>query len=587
MLRHSRILPKPARYRPSLSVYYAQRETHSMGFSNAYHLKRRASRSVAHNNLTDMSSYGDMRRDLNPETLNQQYLSQTADSFMDARCLLDIDSKPQVFRGTKIICTIGPASRSVEVLKEMITAGMDVARLNFSHGDHDYHRQTIANIRTAIESFRAEPLGFKPVAIALDTKGPEIRTGLIRSDIKGDLSLKRGQSIRLSMNPEHLNQCSTEMIYVDYTNLPLIIQNGNRIYIDDGLICLRATAFGEDWVDCEVENAGLLGSKKGVNLPGLEVDLPAISVKDKADLTFGVEQGVDMVFASFVRKAADVREIREHLGTAGENIRIISKVENHEGVRKIDEVINESDGVMVARGDMGIEIPAQKVFLAQKMIIARCNVVGKPVICATQMLESMVSAPRPTRAEVSDVANAVIDGSDCIMLSGETAKGEYPVDSVRMQHVIAREAEPAIYHRQLFEDLRKTTGVTNNTAETVAIAVVEAALKCRASGIIVLTTSGISAQLVSKYRPQCPIFAVSRKEQTARQCQIFRGIIPVNFQDQTVSEPWSADVEKRVNFGIEVGKHKQLLESGNFVVVVTGWRPGSGATNTMRIMTVE
>jgi len=535
-----------------------------------------------------MSSYGDMRRDLDPETLNRQFLASNAETFMDNRCLLDIDSSPPTFRGTKIVCTIGPASRSVDVLKEMIRAGMDVARLNFSHGDHDYHRQTIANIRAAAESFRHDELAYKPIAVALDTKGPEIRTGLIREDLRaaGDIQLRRGQSIRLSMNPDHFEQCSNEMIYVDYKNLPLIIENGNKIFIDDGLICLRATSFGEDWVDCEIENAGALGSKKGVNLPGLEVDLPAISAKDKADLTFGLEQGVDMVFASFIRKASDVREIRDHLGEAGKHILIISKVENHEGVRKIDEVINASDGVMVARGDMGIEIPAQKVFLAQKMMIARCNVVGKPVICATQMLESMVKAPRPTRAEVSDVANAVLDGSDCIMLSGETAKGDYPVDSVRMQHMIAREAEPAIYHRQLFEDLRKTTGVTNKTAETVAIAVVEAALKCRASAIIVLTTSGTSAHLISKYRPQCPILAVSRKESTCRQNNIYRGIVPVSFQDQTIAQPWSADVEKRVQFGIDIGKHRGLLEVGNFVVVVTGWRPGAGATNTMRIMTV-
>jgi pyruvate kinase len=294
-----------------------------------------------------------------------------------------------------------------------------------------------------------------------------------------------------------------------------------------------------------------------------------------------------MVFASFIRKAQDVREIREHLGAAGERIQIISKIENHEGVRKIDEIINASDGIMVARGDMGIEIPAEKVFLAQKMMIARCNVVGKPVICATQMLESMVSAPRPTRAEVSDVANAVLDGADCVMLSGETAKGIYPIESVRMQHLIAREAEPAIYHRLAFEDLRKTTGPTNSATETIAIACVEAAIKCSAKAIICLTTSGKSAHLMAKYRPLCPIFAVSRDHQTVRQCNVYRNIVPCFFQDQEKAEPWAKDVQNRVDFAIASGKSKGLLNAGDFIVVVSGWRPQSGATNTMRIMTVE
>jgi len=409
----------------------------------------------------------------------------------------------------------------------------------------------------------------------------------IDKSISGDIELRRGQTLRVTTDPANFEKCTNEMLYMDYTNLPLIIQPNDRIYVDDGLICLRVQTIGDTWVDTEVENAGKLGSKKGVNLPNVDVDLPALSPKDKSDLSFGVEQGVDMVFASFIRKAQDVREIRDHLGAAGERIKIISKIENHEGVRRIDEIINASDGIMVARGDMGIEIPAEKVFLAQKMMIARCNVVGKPVICATQMLESMVKAPRPTRAEVSDVANAVLDGADCIMLSGETAKGDYPIESVRMQHLIAREAEPAIYHRLAFEDLRKTTGPTNSATETVAIAVVEAAIKCSAKAIICLTTSGKSAHLIAKYRPMCPIYAISRDEQTCRQAHIYRNIIPVYFQEQNKEEVWANDVEKRVNFCIASGKNKGLLNTGDFVVVVTGWRAGSGATNTMRIMTVQ
>lgn len=338
-------------------------------------------------------------------------------------------------------------------------------------------------------------------------------------------------------------------------------------------------------MDCEVENAGSLGSRKGVNLPGLEVDLPAISEKDKNDIAFGIEQGVDFIYASFIRKAADIRSIREVLGEKGAYIKIFSKIENHEGVRKIDEVINETDGVMVARGDMGIEIPAEKVFLAQKMIISRCNAVGKPVICATQMLESMVKAPRPTRAEVSDVANAVLDGCDSIMLSGETAKGDYPVEAVRMQHLIAREAEPAIYHRQYFNDLRQITGFAADAAETVAIAVVEAAMKCQAAGIICLTTSGRSSHLISKYRPQCPIFSITREAVSARQSTAYRNIVPIHYKAERI-EPWSDDIEARVNLCIDVGKNRDLLKSGQFVVIVTGWRKGSGATNTMRIAQV-
>jgi len=264
---------------------------------------------------------------------------------------------------------------------------------------------------------------------------------------------------------------------------------------------------------------------------------------------------------------------------------IISKIENHEGVKRIDEIIEASDGIMVARGDMGIEIPAEKVFIAQKMIISKCNLKGKPVICATQMLESMVSKPRPTRAEASDVANAVLDGSDCVMLSGETAKGQFPLECVQMQHKICREAEAAVMHRKLFEELHRSRGLACNPTEAVASAVVEASFMCGAAGIIVLTRSGSSAQMISAYKPRAPILAVTRFEQTARQLHLYRGCFPCVYGEKVIS-PWSDDVDARVNFAITIGKERKILNPKDFVVIVTGWQPGSGFTNTMRVIQI-
>jgi len=515
-----------------------------------------------------------------------QHHARNATTTLAHNCLLDIDSEPFTCRNTGIICTIGPASRSVDMLKNMITCGMNIARMNFSHGTHEYHAETIANVRKAEQSFRENPLFFRPIGIALDTKGPEIRTGLLKGGGSAEVELVEGKMIKLSLDEKDFETGDASCIYVDYKNLTKVVKKGDSIFVDDGLISLTVVETGPDYCNCEIANGGMLGSKKGCNLPGIEVDLPPVSEKDKSDLRFGVEQGVDMVFASFIRKAADVHAVREVLGEEGKNIMIISKIENHEGVKRIDEVIEASDGIMVARGDMGIEIPPEKVFIAQKILTSKCNLAGKPCIVATQMLESMITKPRPTRAEASDVANAVLDGADCVMLSGETAKGKYPLNCVRMQHKIAREAEAAVFHRKHFEELHFVKGMTLDPTEAIACAVVEASYKCTAAAIIVLTRSGKSAALISSYRPRAPILTVTRFEQTARQSHLWRGCFPLLFTEPVIS-PWSDDVDCRVQFAITVGKQRQFLKSGSFVIVVTGWQPGSGFTNTMRVVKVE
>merc|ERR1711936_971371 len=501
---------------------------------------------------------------------------------------LNMYSTANKMRLSGIVCTIGPVSREPATLLELIENGMNVARMNFSHGSHEYHAQTMENVRIANKMYK-EKHGVDPnVAIALDTKGPEIRTGLLEGDDgRKEITLKAGASIQITTDDAFKEKCTSEVLWLDYKNITKVMEIGKRLFIDDGLISVKCTEIGSDHFIGLVENDGNLGSRKGCNLPGTDTDLPAVSEKDKSDLLLGVEQGVDMVFASFIRNAAGVKEIRDVLGEKGKNIWIIPKIENQQGIKNLSKIIACCEGLMVARGDMGIEIPTEKVFIAQKAMIAECNRAGKPVICATQMLESMVKKPRPTRAEASDVANAVLDGADCVMLSGETAKGDYPVICVKTMAKISKEAEACIWNERMFEDMMRTDpGACDNTT-TTAISGVMASYKSKASAIIVLTTSGATSHLVSKYKPHCPILTVTRFDQVARQLQLYRGCIPLLYEKARPEGAWMDDVDARVQYAIDFGKRSNFISSGDNVVVITGWRQGSGSSNTVRILQVK
>jgi len=514
--------------------------------------------------------------------------AQGASTTVEYMSRLQILSKADKIRLSGIVCTIGPVSKAPEFLVKMIDAGMNVARMNFSHGSHEYHASTIANCREAAKKYKEEK-GFDPsLAIALDTKGPEIRTGLLEGDDgRKELIFEAGDTLKLTTDDAFKEKCTKEVVWLDYKNITKVLQPGKRIYIDDGLISVKALEIGPDYVLGEVENGGNLGSRKGCNLPATDTDLPAVSEKDMKDLQFGVDQGVDMVFASFIRDAAGVREIRKVLGDGGKDILIISKIENQQGVNNIDEIIAESDGIMVARGDMGIEIPPEKVFIAQKQIIAKCNQAGKPVICATQMLESMVKKPRPTRAEGSDVANAVLDGSDCVMLSGETAKGDFPIQCIRTMAALSREAEAALWNQRFFEDLMRTEQhLLRDATAAAAIAAVQASYSTRASAIIGLTTTGKTAHLASKYRAHCPFLAVTRNAQAARQMQLYRGVVPLYYSEPRMDD-WSADVDERIQYCVDFGKKNGFIKSGDPVICITGWRKGAGSSNTIRILYVN
>lgn len=465
---------------------------------------------------------------------------------------------------TKMIFTIGPVSDNEETLKRLMKVGMNVARFNFSHGDHEEHKKKIELVKSLREKYN------KPIAIMLDTKGPEIRTGNFK---KGRVKLNVGSKFTIVCGEDiqgDENQCS-----VSFDKLYKDVKPGNLILIDDGLVAMEVQSIEDNKIHCIIKNSGYIGSHKGINIPGVKIKFPSLTSKDVDDLIFGIKVGVDLVAASFVRRASDVLVIRKVLEeNGGSEIPIISKIENHEGVKNIDEIIKFSDGIMIARGDMGVEIPIEQVPIVQKMIIEKCNNAGTPVITATQMLDSMIRNPRPTRAEASDIANAIFDGTDAIMLSGETANGKYPIDAARTMSSIAKEVEKRLNYESLFDKKRKYH--LQNVPNAVSLATVATAMELKASAIIIATQSGNTAMRVSKYRPKCPIIAVTPYPNVARKLSLNWGVYSlVSFNIKTTDEL----IEKSVQLSLEAG----YVKNGDLVIIAAG-NPvySSGTTNMMK-----
>ena len=452
---------------------------------------------------------------------------------------------------TKIVCTMGPNADKPGMMKSWIEAGMDVARFNFSHGSHEEHKGRMKALKKLRKEMKV------PIAILLDTKGPEIRTGVLENGQK--VMLEEGKKLVLTTEEVVGN---SSRISITYADLPSDVKEGDRILVDDGLIELQVTGLTKTEIECEIINGGELGERKGINVPNVSINLPAITEKDKEDLLFGIEQKVDYIAASFIRKAEDVLEIKAFLKEhGGEHIDVISKIENAEGVENIDAIIQASDGIMVARGDLGVEIPAYQVPHIQKMIIEKCNHLYLPVITATQMLDSMIRNPRPTRAEVTDVANAIYDGTDAVMLSGETAMGKYSVEAVKMMAEIALETEKYLK----FESYRDVEFARDNASVSSAVgfAAVDMVEHIGAKCIVTPTMSGKTARLISNLRPSVPIFAVTPFEWAKRKMQLYWGVKSVTgFEEDST--------ENIISHALYMVEREKLVEKGDILIFTAG-----------------
>lgn len=467
-------------------------------------------------------------------------------------------------RKTKIICTLGPAVDNEDTLRKLMQKGMDIARLNFSHGTHEEHKIRVERFKKIREELNL------PIPLLLDTKGPEIRLGNFEN---AEVVLKEGERFVL-VNDDivgDVTKCS-----ISYKELYKDVRTGTRILINDGLVELEVIGIKDKDIVCEVLNGGIIGNHKGVNVPGVEVHLPSLTEKDVEDIKFGIENGFDFIAASFIRKASDVIDIKKVLEeNSGEDLNVIAKIENREAIENVDEIIKVSDGIMVARGDLGVEISVEEVPVVQKMLIEKCYKTGKPVITATQMLDSMIRNPRPTRAETSDIANAIYDGTSAIMLSGETAIGKYPIETLETMAKIATKAEASIDYWIRFQKMKHD--FSPNITNAISHATCTTAQDLKASAIITLTHSGHTARMISRFRPQCPIIATTVSPRVQRQLALSWGVFPYLAREASSTDEMFDD-------GVEKALESKLVRNGDLVVITAGLPVGiSGTTNILKV----
>lgn len=509
-------------------------------------------------------------------------LASRHDSRLAQICSLSVDSGIRPFRMTSVICTIGPASESVETLCELINAGMNICRLNMAHSTKEYHLQLIHNIREAIRLTKSP----SPVAIALEIAGQGIRTGNFSSGVE-ELVMKKGQEVILTNEEALRDSCDDSTLYVNSLYFIQQAKPGDKILVGDGLLSFRIKEkLDGDRVLAQVETEGQVGNMSHVHIP-MMVPAPEnkLTDNDKECIKFAMDHNVDMIFAAWTWSPEFVREIKEMLGEKASTIKVVACIENYIAIKNVNAILEEADGIMVARGDLGMDLPPEKVFLAQKCLIGRANVAGKPVICAAQMLESMSLNPRPTRAEAADVANAILDGTDCVMLSRETAMGRAPVKALQTVCAIAREAEMAVHHDNQYKQLRSITMVPTDNQHATAMAAVEAALRSKAAAIIVVTNSGKSAASIARYRPPCLIVAVTKSHHVVKNLHLHRSIYPV-LHDEADCEEWSDDIDFRIHHALRISRQRGYIRTGCICILVTGWMPGAGWTNTVRTIVV-
>ncbi len=467
---------------------------------------------------------------------------------------------------TKIVCTMGPSTDNLELLVDMIRSGMDLARFNFSHGDHESHRERIALVRKAAE------IAGKPIALICDTKGPEMRLGLFEG---GKVMLSPGEEFTLTTDEVMGNR---ELATVNYAGLPEEVSPGNQILLADGMLVLEVTAIEGKLIHTKVISGGAISDRKRVACPGVELKLPFLSEQDKKDILFAVENDMDYIAASFVQNAENVFAIRRLLEEHNSSIGIISKIENNAGLIHIDDIIRASNGIMVARGDLGVEIPAEVVPLEQKKIIDACNRAGRPVITATQMLESMVNSYRCTRAEASDVANSIFDGTDAIMLSGETASGKYPLEAVRTMAKIAQTTEAALDYNRISKEAGQME--RKNSTDAISHGTVQIAKEIGANAIVTITSSGFTARNISKYRSPVPVIAVTQDEHQLRALQLFWGI-------ESILGPYSPNTDEMIDISLKAAMDRGCIKEGDSVVVTAGIPIGKpGSTNMIKVVTL-